>query len=156
MSYSIGEIARMTGLSVSTLRYYEKEGLLFDVKRHSGIREFEDKDLNTISLIECLKTSGLQIEEIKEYMALAKEGDASLKERQQIILKSERRLLAQMDALKHSLDMINYKKWYYETAIMAGSEDAVKGISTNEMPANIASLYRKTHQYTSETTSAIE
>lgn len=107
MSYTIGEVTKLTGLSISTLRYYEKEGLLLGVKRHSGIREFEDKDLNALSLIECLKTSGLQLDEIKEYMDLAKEGDSSLSLRQQIILKSERRLLAQMDALRHSLDMIS-------------------------------------------------
>lgn len=150
MSYTIGEVAKLTGLSISTLRYYEKEGLLLGVKRHSGIREFEDKDLNALSLIECLKTSGLQLDEIKEYMDLAKEGDSSLSLRQQIILKSERRLLTQMDALKHSLDMISYKKWYYSTAIMAGSENAVRAITLEEMPANIASLYRKTHSYTNK------
>lgn len=150
MSYTIGEVAKLTGLSISTLRYYEKEGLLLGVKRRSGIREFEDKDLNAISLIECLKTSGLQLEEIKEYMDLAKEGDSTLAMRQQIILKSERRLLAQMDALKHSLDMISYKKWYYKTAIMVGSESAVRAITLEEMPANIASLYRKTHNYTNK------
>lgn len=150
MSYAIGEVAKLTGLSISTLRYYEKGGLLLGVKRHSGIREFEVKDLNALSLIECLKTSGLQLDEIKEYMDLAKEGDSTLALRQQIILKSERRLLAQMDALKNSLDMIAYKKWYYSTAIMAGSENAVRVITLEEMPANIASLYRKTHSYTNK------
>lgn len=83
-------------------------------------------------------------------MDLAKEGDSTLALRQQIILKSERRLLAQMDALKNSLDMIAYKKWYYSTAIMAGSENAVRVITLEEMPANIASLYRKTHSYTNK------
>lgn len=71
MGYSIGEISRISGLSIPTLRYYEKEGLLNDVERRNGIRVYNESHINTLNLIECLKNAGLQIEEIKHYMDLS-------------------------------------------------------------------------------------
>lgn len=53
MEYTIGQVAKLTGLSISTIRYYDKEGLLNGINRKSGIRSFNDKDLNTIRVIEC-------------------------------------------------------------------------------------------------------
>ena len=64
MEYTIGQVAKLTGLSISTIRYYDKEGLLNGINRKSGIRSFNDKDLNTIRVIECLKNSGMLIKEI--------------------------------------------------------------------------------------------
>ena len=64
MEYTIGQVAKLTGLSISTIRYYDKEGLLNGINRKYGIRSFNDKDLNTIRVIECLKNSGMLIKEI--------------------------------------------------------------------------------------------
>ena len=145
MEYTIGEISEMTGLTISTLRYYEKEGLLSGVKRQSGIRKYTDKDINTLRIIECLKYSGLQLEDIKNYMILCKRGDKSLKERLDIFLETEQRVKKQIESLNRTLDMIQFKKWYYTTAIKNNSERSVRDISYDEMPDEIKELYSKTH-----------
>ena len=65
----IGEISKKTGLSISTLRYYDKHGLLQNIDRsNGGIRKFDDKDLEALRIIICLKTSGMKISEIKQFM----------------------------------------------------------------------------------------
>lgn len=66
--YTIGEISEMCGLPISTLRYYDKEGLFPDLKRVSGIRKFGEKDIEALRVIECLKRSGLELKDIKQFM----------------------------------------------------------------------------------------
>ena len=66
--YSIGEVSKMFDLPVSTLRYYDKEGLFPDIQRVSGIRQFSDNEIEAVRVIECLKKSGLEIKEIKQFM----------------------------------------------------------------------------------------
>ena len=64
MEYSIGEAAQKAGISASTLRYYEKEGLLPSIKRDkNGIRSFTDEDLQSLRIIECLKATEMSIKE---------------------------------------------------------------------------------------------
>ena len=66
--YSIGEVSKMFDLPVSTLRYYDKEGLFPDIQRVSGMRKFSDNEIEAVRVIECLKKSGLEIKEIKQFM----------------------------------------------------------------------------------------
>ena len=68
--YSIGEVSKMFDLPVSTLRYYDKEGLFPNMQRVSGIRKFSDNEIEAIRVIECLKKSGLEIKEIKQFGVL--------------------------------------------------------------------------------------
>ena len=61
MTFSIGEVSELLNISISTLRYYDKEGLLPLVNRTSGnIRVFDEADIECLKMIECLKTTGLQ------------------------------------------------------------------------------------------------
>lgn len=66
--YTIGQVSKMFGLPISTLRYYDKEGLFPCIARVSGIRRFGDTDLEALRVIECLKQSGLEIKDIKRFM----------------------------------------------------------------------------------------
>ena len=66
--YTIGQVASMSGLPISTLRYYDKEGLFPDMARQSGIRKFSERELEALRVIECLKKSGLEIKDIKQFM----------------------------------------------------------------------------------------
>ena len=68
--YTIGQIAEKFDLSISTIRYYDKEGLLPNIKRKNGIRQFDDQDLEVFLVIECLKKSGMQIKEIKQFLLI--------------------------------------------------------------------------------------
>lgn len=67
--YTIGQVSEMFDLPVSTLRYYDKEGLFSELNRTSGIRQFSENEIEALRVIECLKKTGLQIKDIKQFMA---------------------------------------------------------------------------------------
>ena len=126
MSYSISEVAEMMGVTAYTLRYYDKEGLLPDVKRVNGVRVFEDKDFAWLRVLNCLRNTNMPLKKIKEYFELAQKGDDSLQQRYEIILEQEENIKDQIKDLKYHLKELEYKKWYYETAIQEGSENVHK------------------------------
>ena len=137
MEYTIGQVAKLTGLSISTIRYYDKEGLLNGINRKSGIRSFNDKDLNTIRVIECLKNSGMLIKEIRDFMKLCEEGDSSLNERYNFFLDQEKKVQDQIKSLNQTLKLIKFKQWYYLKAISDNTESIVKNMSIDYMPDDI-------------------
>ena len=145
MEYTIGQVAKLTGLSISTIRYYDKEGLLNGINRNSGIRSFNDKDLNTIRVIECLKNSGMLIKEIRDFMKLCEEGDSSLNERYNFFLDQEKKVQDQIKSLNQTLKLIKFKQWYYLKAISDNTESIVKNMSIDDMPDDIKELYLETH-----------
>lgn len=122
MTYSISEIAEKMGVSVHTLRFYDKEGLLPFVDRQNGRRVFKDADFSWLRVINCLRSTGMPIKEIREYIELCSQGDAKLHERQAIILRQQALIEEQMRVLELNLKEIKYKAWYYEKAIAAGTE----------------------------------
>ena len=75
--YTIGQVSEMFDLPVSTLRYYDREGLFPDIERRSGIRRFGERELEALRIIECLKLSGLEIREIKQFMQWCTEGSST-------------------------------------------------------------------------------
>lgn len=121
--YSIKEAAAITGIPTTTLRYYDKEGLLpFIERKESGYRLFSEGDIQMLRVIECLKNTGMSIKDIRQFADWAQEGDASLQQRYEMFLERRRIVEAQMAELQITLDLINHKCWYYETAIAAGTE----------------------------------
>jgi len=115
MGYSIAEVAEKTHLTAYTLRYYEKEGLLPFVDRSdSGIRNFQDKDLEWLELICCLKNTGMSIKKIKEVISLYLEGDGTLDIRREIFICHREEVINQIAELEKNLDKINFKINYYE------------------------------------------
>lgn len=92
MRYSIGQVAKKLGLTAHTLRYYDKEGLLpFVRKGSSGARVFEDEDVDWLIIIECLKGTGMQLKDIKKYMDLCQQGDATVGERLELFKRQKRK-----------------------------------------------------------------
>ena len=135
MLYTVGEMARFLNVSASTLRYYDKEGLLPFVERsNSGIRMFSDKDYEWLKIIECLKKSGLSIKEIRSYIDMTKRGDDSLEERLQLFEERKKDVERQMKELQETLYLLKYKCWYYEMAIQDQSEERVRSLSAEELP----------------------
>jgi DNA-binding transcriptional MerR regulator len=123
MTYTIGEVAKLLNLSVFTLRYYDKEGLMPFVERTaSGKRIFRESDLSILHIIECLKLTGMPIKDIKCFIDWCSEGDASLQQRYDMFLERKAAVEAQMQELKKTMDVIEYKCWYYKTALDAGTE----------------------------------
>lgn len=144
--YTIKDISEKFNLNISTIRYYDKEGLLKNIKRENGIRKFDDNDINTIFYIECLKKSGMQLKEIKQFLDYAQEGDSTLKERLEMILSQKEKVKNKIIELEKVLNLLKYKTWYYTTAVSLNSEEKVKNISTDEMPEDIKKCYFKANQ----------
>ena len=143
MSYSISEVAKMLNVSVYTIRYYDKEGLFPLVKRVNGIRVFEDKDFPWLRMLNCLKNLNMPIKKIKEYVDLALKGDETLKERYQLILEQEENIQKQIKELKYYKKQIDFKKAYYEKALEAGTEEAVKDWPNPEATLEVDRLPNK-------------
>ena len=142
MLYTVGEMARETGIPASTLRYYDKEGLLPFVERTGGgIRMFTDADREALTVIECLKRSGLSIREIRAFMEMCARGDESLGERRALFEARRDAVREEIDRLQRTLDVLEYKCWYYETAAAAGTEEAVRGLSEDEIPEKVRAGY---------------
>ena len=88
--YTIGQVSEMFELPVSTLRYYDKEGLFPDIKRISGIRKFDEKEIEAIRVIECLKRSGMEIKDIKKFMEWCTEGKKTYSKRRDLFIKQKK------------------------------------------------------------------
>ena len=122
MPYTIGEVARMMNIAPSTLRYYEKEGLLpLTARSQSGQRNYTDEDLTTLSIIEYLKFCGLPLKEIRSFLPLVRPGGETLEARRAIMAKERDNVLAQIAALQTKLERLEFGCWYYETAQQYGS-----------------------------------
>ena len=133
MKFSISEVAKKLNLSVSTIRYYDKEGLLPFIERtESGYRIFSESDMKMLEIIECLKHTGMSIKDIKAFSNWVKDGDYSLEQRYEMFLERKKVVEAQIQELQKSLDLINHKCWYYKTAIEAGTENIHKNKSCRD------------------------
>jgi DNA-binding transcriptional MerR regulator len=121
--YSISKAAKKTGLTVHTLRYYEKEGLLPFVERtESGLRSFKDDDFTWLNVIKCLKNTGMPIKKIKVFIDWCMDGDSTLEKRLMLFRKQKETVEAQMAELNGYLKTIEHKITYYEAAVEAGTE----------------------------------
>lgn len=127
MTYSIGEVAKKLNLTVYTLRYYDKEGLMPFVERNStGTRQFKDSDIDFLKIIQCLKATGMPIKDIRDFIAWCSEGDATLKQRYDMFTERKASVEAQMEELRRTMEVIEHKRAYYQQAIEAGTENIHK------------------------------
>ena len=144
--YSIGQVSEMFHLPISTLRYYDKEGLFPGMERQSGIRKFSEREIEALRVIECLKASGLEIRDIKQFMEWTTEGAATYTQRKQLFETRKQAVEAEMAELQKTLDLLRYKCWYYDTAIADGNEDRIKAMLPDHLPPEIQKLYDNGHQ----------
>jgi DNA-binding transcriptional MerR regulator len=122
-TYTIGEIAARYHVTVPTLRYYDEAGLLPFVKRNdAGQRVFTDDDLGYLEVIDCLKRSAIPLRDIRQFMEWCVAGDATLPERYQFMIDQEAALEQRIAVLQANLDFLRWKKWYYQHANEAGTE----------------------------------
>lgn len=144
--YTIGEISKMFNLPISTIRYYDNQGLFPKLKRSSGIRQFSENEVNSLKIIECLKKSGLEIKDIKLFMSWCLEGASSYKKRKELFLKQKQIVENEISQLNKTLDMLKFKCWYYEKAINDGSEANLLDIENVDMPDEIRKAYENSHK----------
>ena len=123
MGYSISEVAKRTGLSIFTLRYYDKVGLLPFVDRTPrGVRDFKESDFDWLAVITCLKETGMPVKEIKQFIDWCLEGDSTLKDRLEVFIEHKKKVAEQIKLLEKHMKKIDHKIWYYETSLTAGTE----------------------------------
>ena len=146
MYYTIGQVSEMFGLPISTLRYYDKEGLFPGLERSPGIRRFEDRELEALRVIECLKKSGLEIKDIKQFMQWCAEGSGTYAQRRELFLRQREKVEDEMRRLERTLDMLNFKCWYYERAMADGNEDAICAMLPDKLPEDIQKIYDRAHE----------
>ncbi len=143
--YTIGQVAEMFDLPISTLRYYDKQGLFPQLTRESGIRKFSDNEIEALRVIECLKKSGLEIKDIKLFMEWCAEGSSTYSNRFELIQKQKEHVEAEIQQMRKTLDMLRYKCWYYTQAMNDGNEDKAKALTPNGLPEDIRSAYHNSH-----------
>ena len=144
--YTIGQVSQMFSIPVSTLRYYDKQGLFPQLERVSGIRKFGESELEALKLIECLKRSNLEIKDIKQFMQWCAQGPATYPQRKELIEQTRERVEEEMRDMNRALDMLTFKCWYYEQAIADGNESRVKSLIPDGLPPAIRAAYDNSHE----------
>ncbi|MFC7546243.1 MerR family transcriptional regulator [Plantactinospora sp. GCM10030261] len=114
--YSPAETARRSGFSLDTLRYYERIGLLAGIGRTSGgQRVFTDEDLGWLELFRCLRDTGMPIAQMCRYADLAREGEHTIRERQELLERHAATVEEQMRLLDRQYAHLRAKIRYYES-----------------------------------------
>lgn len=144
--YTIGQVSKMFGLPISTLRYYDKEGFFPNIERSSGIRKFNNTEIEAIRIIECLKRSGMEIKDIKQFIQWCSEGNSTYVKRKELFENRQKAVIEEIEQMQKTLDMLRFKCWYYEQAIKDGNEDHLNEMLPNHLPSNIQKLYDHAHE----------
>lgn len=106
----ISEVSKKYDISTDTLRYYEKMGLLPNVKKNSsGIRDYSESDLGWVEFIKCMRSAGLSIEVLARYIELFYIGDYTREERKNILIEERKKLIEKRDAIQTTIDRLEYK-----------------------------------------------
>ncbi len=124
---TISEVSEKYGIPVDTLRYYEKEGLIPPVHRkESGVRDYTDSDCGWVEFIKCMRSAGLSIETLTEYVALYRKGNRTLQKRKNLLIAERDRLQERVNEMQKTLNRLNYKISVYEDKIVSCEKKLLK------------------------------
>ncbi len=127
---TIAEVSKKFGLSPDTLRYYERIGLIPRVNRNeSGIRDYTEEDCKWIEFIKCMRSAGVQVETLVEYVTLLQQGDKTIEARKQILIEQREKLLSRIEEMARALERLNFKIEQYETKLIP-AENKLKRLAT--------------------------
>lgn len=116
---TIAEVSRKYDLSQDTLRYYERIGLIPPVHRNaSGFRDYTEQDCNRVEFIRFMRSAGLPIESLIEYMRLYMDGDHTMEARKAILVEERDNLAGRIAEMQNTLDRLNRKIENYESLIL--------------------------------------
>lgn len=123
----IAEVSQKYELSADTLRYYERVGLIPPVNRHeNGIRDYNELDLRRVEFIKCMRSAGLPVEVLIEYVGLVQQGDGTIEARKDILMEQRDLLISRMQEMQKTLDILNHKIEVYENAVLKKEKDMVQ------------------------------
>jgi len=115
----IAEVSEQYSISSDTLRYYERVGLIPPVNRNGGgIRDYNELDLRRVEFIKCMRSAGLPIEVLIEYVGLVQQGDKTIQARKEILKEQRELLIARMQEMQKTLDILDHKIEVYENAVL--------------------------------------
>ena len=116
---TIAEVSKKYELSADTLRYYERIGLVPPVPRNkSGIRDYDTESCQWVELMKCMRSAGVQIEALIEYVALFQQGDETIGARKALLIEQRDQLVERMAEMQRSLDRLNDKIERYDQWLM--------------------------------------
>ena len=144
--YSIGQVAEMFGLPISTLRYYDKQGLFPNMERVSGIRRFSETEIEALRVIECLKKAGMEIKDIRQFMDWCKEDPVTYPQRKELFETQKAHMEEEIARMNRTLNILKFKCWYYEQAIRDGNEERLKAMIPGRLPDGIRKAYENAHR----------
>jgi MerR family transcriptional regulator, aldehyde-responsive regulator len=122
----IAEVSERYSISLDTLRYYERIGLIPPVNRNkSGIRDYSEIDLKRVEFIKCMRSAGLPVEVLTEYIKLVQQGDQTIEARKEILKEQRDQLLAKMEEMQKTLDILDYKIGVYENAVLKKEKEMI-------------------------------
>ena len=122
----IAAVSEHYGLSADTLRYYERIGLLSPVNRDgSGIRDFCDADLRRVEFIKCMRSAGIPVETLIEYVGLVQQGDQTIEARKEILKEQREQVIARMKEMQKTLDLLDHKIEVYENAVLTREKEII-------------------------------
>ena len=123
----IAEVSEKYGLSVDTLRYYERVGLIPPVNRNGGgIRDYNELDLRRVDFIKCMRGAGLPVEVLIDYVALVQQGDRTIEARKEILVEQRKLLMDRMSEMQKTLDILNHKIEVYEKAVLKKEKEMIQ------------------------------
>ena len=123
----IAEVSEHYKLSTDTLRYYERVGLIPPVHRNeSGIRDYTELDLRRVEFIKCMRSAGLPVEILIDYVGLVQQGDKTIEARKEILIEQRKLLMARMGEMQRTLDILNHKIEVYEKAVLEKEKEMVQ------------------------------
>lgn len=143
--YTIGQVSEMFGIPISTLRYYDRQGFFPEMQRVSGIRKFSEREIETLRIIECLKRSGLEIRDIKQFIDWCVIGASTYPQRKELFEKQKKTVETEIEHMNKVLDMLRFKCWYYEQAIKEGTDEHIKSLLPDHLPEDIQRAYDHAH-----------
>ena len=123
----IAEVSERYGMSSDTLRYYERIGLIQPVNRNaSGIRDYVDIDIRRVEFIKCMRSAGLPIEVLIEYVGLVQQGDRTIEARKDILIEQRELLAVRMKEMQKTLDILDHKIEVYENAVLTKEKEIIQ------------------------------
>jgi len=123
----IAEASEQFGISSGTLRYYERIGLIPPVNRNeSGIRDYSEIEVKRVEFIKCMRSAGLPIDVLIEYVGLVQQGDGTIEARKEILNEQREQLRARMREMQKTLDLLDHKIEVYENAVLKKEKEIVQ------------------------------
>ena len=125
----IAEVSEKYGISSDTLRYYERIGLVPPVTRNGGgIRDYSELDIRRVEFVKCMRSAGLPVEVLIEYIGLVQLGDTTIEARKEILVEQRELLIARMEQMQKTLDILNHKIEVYENAVLKNEKEMIQAV----------------------------